>query len=112
MNMDEYQAMARRTAVYPDAGLGTLPSKSYCVLGLAGEAGEVANAFKKLLRGDVPFPDGEFKAKLLDELGDVLWYAAMLSTELGENLSSVAARNIGKLAHRAQTGGLKGSGNR
>jgi NTP pyrophosphatase (non-canonical NTP hydrolase) len=100
MELHEYQERAKQTAVYPQER-----ALEYLALGLVGEAGEVANKVKKMIRdGDVP----EFA--ISQELGDVLWYVAMLAKELGFTLETIAWDNIEKLAERKQRGTLKGSG--
>lgn len=101
-SFDDYQVFARTTAIYPSQ-YGVL----YTALGLTNEAGEVAGKIKKSLRDGI-----DTREATLDELGDVLWYAAMLAHELGERLSDVAARNVGKLTDRADRGVLGGSGDR
>lgn len=102
--LDEYQIDAADTAIYPvDIGI------AYTILGLAGEAGELANTYKKILRDDGPL-NNETHAKLIAELGDVLWYAAMIAHELDTDLSDVAARNIEKLQDRALRNKIGGSG--
>ena len=105
MNLDNYQSKAMETAIYPEKiGL------QYTILGLAGEAGEVANLYKKVLRDYNGNISAETMNKLLDELGDCLWYLAMISAELQTNLSTVAQRNISKLATRKLNNTLHGSG--
>lgn len=102
MNFNMYQEAAIKTAVYPDE-VHTL----YPAIGLVNEAGELLGKVKKTLRGDVPdYP----KQALIDELGDVLWYAAALANDLGVTLGSVAQRNLDKLEDRAKRGVLKGDG--
>ena len=102
---NEYQSEANKTAQYPlDRGL------EYLALGLASEAGEVAGVVKKMIRDDGGALSRERTQKLIDELSDVLWYAAEIATLLDINLSSVARRNIEKLADRAERGVIKGSG--
>lgn len=108
MDFNEYQKCAAATALYPDkGGLGGL---SYCALGLTGEAGEFANKVKKLIRGDVSVPLAERDAKLVDELGDVLWYIAECAANLGVDLEVVAQRNLEKLAARKTAGTVRGEG--
>ena len=105
----EYQDFTFKTAQYPDAGKGNLAALSYVALGLAGEAGEVANKVKKLLR------DGDSDAKrleLLDELGDVAWYLARACSELGYGLDEVLAANMSKLLSRLARGTIAGSGDK
>lgn len=73
---------------------------AYCGLGLAGEAGEVANEIKKILRDDSGQLTASRKAKLIDELGDVAWYLAMCCTELNMDIVEVMRQNLDKLAER------------
>lgn len=105
MNFKEYQNKSRRTAIYKDAGKNYL----YPTLGLVGEAGEVANKLKKVMRGDTPLT-AEVKKAVGDELGDVLWYMAQLATELNLSFDQIAAQNIKKLYSRLDRGKLHGSG--
>lgn len=108
MTLNEYQKGAGRTAKYPDSGLTN--GLVYVSLGLAGEAGEVANKVKKVLRdsnGNLELP---MRLKLADELGDVLWYVAMFAKELDFTLDDIAKANLDKLASRAERGAIQGSG--
>ena len=73
------------------------------VLGLNGEAGEIANKLKKHIRKGSAID----REALIDELGDVLWYSALLADELGVSLETVAQLNIEKLAKRQQENKLK-----
>ena len=106
MLLRDYQADSRRTAAYPDAGDNIV----YPTLGLAGEAGEVAEKVKKLIRDDGGVLSDERRAALAGELGDVLWYVAQVATEAGLDLEDVARANLDKLASRAERGVLSGSG--
>jgi len=100
MELDEYQKRAESFAVYPKQYSTIYPS-----LGLVGEAGEVAEKVKKWLR------DGYIeKEEVAKELGDVLWYLAVLSRDLGYPLSDIARMNLDKLSSRKKRGKLKGSG--
>lgn len=74
----------------------------YAVMGLVGEAGEVANVVKKIMRGDRQL-DYTTKRELALELGDVLWYLAAAAKDLGYDLQSVAELNHDKLAERRRT---------
>jgi NTP pyrophosphatase (non-canonical NTP hydrolase) len=103
--LGEYQRASRRTAEYPrEAWL------SYPALGLAGEAGEVAEHAKKAIRDDGATVTGARRAAMAKELGDVLWYTAQLATELGLDLDAIAQANLDKLRSRQRRGVLSGSG--
>lgn len=105
MDLSEYQRQSRRTAKYPrEAWL------AYPALGLAGEAGEVAEHAKKAIRDDDGKVGEERRAAMSKELGDVLWYVAQLATELGLDLDEIAGQNLEKLLSRQQRGVLSGSG--
>lgn len=103
MKLDEYQQLANDTAIYPE-GL------NYPILGLAGEAGELCNKYKKILRDKGGEADVNDMDQLAKELGDVLWYVAQIATELGTDLETIARRNLMKLAGRKARGVLGGSG--
>lgn len=105
MDLSEYQRQSRRTAEYPrDTWL------AYPALGLAGEAGEVAEHAKKAIRDDAGKVSDERRAAMSKELGDVLWYVAQLATELGLDLDEIAGQNLEKLFSRQARGVLSGSG--
>lgn len=106
MTFSEYQKASRRTAIYPNAGNNFI----YPTLGLSGEAGEVAEKIKKVLRDETGVVSEEKRAEVAKELGDVLWYVAQLATELGLSLDEIAAKNIEKLYSRLDRGKLSGSG--
>ncbi len=96
MNFKEYQEAAGSTALYPRR----LDNLEYPTLGLAGEAGEVANVVKKIQRDFGGEITDEIRLRLKDELGDVLWYISACADELGITLSDIAEYNVGKLAKR------------
>jgi len=104
--LSDYQARSRATAVYPGAGANLL----YPTLGLCGEAGEVAEKIKKLVRDDGGVLTGERRSALSKELGDVLWYVAQLATEADLDLDEIAAANLEKLLSRQRRDVLQGSG--
>jgi NTP pyrophosphatase (non-canonical NTP hydrolase) len=106
MLISEYQELSRRTATYPGAGDNIV----YPTLGLAGEAGEVAEKVKKLLRDDGGVMSDDRRGALAGELGDVLWYVAQVATEAGLDLEEIAQGNLDKLLSRQQRGVLSGSG--
>jgi len=106
MNLNEYQEQAKTTAVYTSS-----EQRLICtVLGLGGEAGEVSEKFKKIFRdkgGQISDVD---RREIQKELGDVLWYLAVLSDTLGLTLDEVATLNLEKLKARQAQGRLHGSG--
>ena len=75
-------------------------------LGLVGEAGEVAEKIKKLIRDSSRFTD----EGIMKELGDVVFYATALANIYGKGLNEVLELNIAKLDDRQKRGKLKGSG--
>ena len=107
---DTYQDWTDNTATYPEAGSGSMLALAYLGLGVAGEAGEVADKLKKVLRDSGGVLTNEVRAALIKEIGDVLWYAARLGVELDISMSDIAARNITKLESRLEAGTLGGSG--
>ncbi len=106
MDFREYQKKARKTAIYPNKGKNLL----YPVLGLGGEAGEVLEKVKKLIRDKNYKIDKKFKEDLKKELGDVLWYLAAICSELKISLDDVAKLNLEKLYSRKKRNVLHGSG--
>jgi NTP pyrophosphatase (non-canonical NTP hydrolase) len=106
MNFKDYQEKSRKTALYPNKDNNFI----YPTLGLAGEAGEVAEKIKKVIRDKDGVIDDETKEMIKKELGDVLWYVSQLATELGLSLDDVAESNIKKLYDRMERGKLRGSG--
>jgi len=103
---DKYENLAGQTAIFPkDKAL------EYLALGMTSEAGEVAGKVKKLIR------DGEdkegFEMKKLaiaSEIGDVIWYCAMMAKEVGVPLNDIMKENLKKLHGRKERGTLSGSG--
>lgn len=107
MNFNEYQKKSKRTAIYPKvAGLGWV----YPAMGLASEAGEVANKLKKVLRDNGGEVTPEVTNDIKGELGDVLWYVAQISSELNLDLEEIAHSNLDKLLDRKKRNVIKGSG--
>jgi len=106
MNFNDYQDKTRETALYPNVGNNFI----YPTLGLVGEAGEIAEKVKKIIRDSDGVVTDETKELLKKELGDVLWYLSQLSSEFGFTLEVVAEENIQKLTSRKDRGVLQGSG--
>ena len=102
VDFKSYQDMASETAVYK-----TELSVIYPALGLAAEAGEVANKVKKILR------DGNFNREAIaDEVGDCLWYIAALCRDLNVDMKELAKNNLRKLHDRKARGVIQGSGDK
>ena len=105
VDFNSYQRSAVTTAIYPAQHKITYPA-----LGMAGEAGEVANKVKKLIRdGPEKRPD-TWREDIASEIGDVLWYCATLADDLNLTLGMIASQNLAKLQKRKDKGTLGGSG--
>lgn len=104
-NADEYQDWTSTTAVFK-----VKDTMSYLTLGLTGEAGEVANKIKKVLRDKDGVMDEATRLQLIDEMGDVMWYVAQLCAFLGADLSQVMEMNKAKLESRKDRNTLAGEG--
>lgn len=110
MNLNDYQTQARKTA------LGENPE--HMAFGLLEEAGEIAGVFKRMYRGDKDYLSVDDALgfspftydRLKGELGDVLWYTAMLADVLGVTLEEVAKQNLSKLQRRKAKDMIHGSG--
>ena len=105
MNINEYQKEAVKTAMY-GSGLKIV----YPTLGLAGEAGEVADKVKKVIRDHNGEFSEELKLEIAKELGDVLWYCANISHDMGFTLDTIAKLNIEKIQSRRERNQISGSG--
>lgn len=105
-----HAAAVAQFAKYPDSGTGSLKALTYCALGLTGEAGEVADKVKKVLRDAGEVLSEEVRKGLSAELGDVLWYLFRCCAELGLNVEQVARENVEKLTSRQMRGVIGGSG--
>lgn len=110
MKFKEYEERTIAVASYKDKGNNLV----YALLGLTGEAGEVADKLKKIIRVPEYVPGRalteEERKALLSEVGDVLWYVASCAFELGSNLEEVAKMNIEKVNGRKERGTTHGSG--
>lgn len=105
MTINEYQTGALSTAIYPAERKIIYPT-----LGLTGEAGEVADKVKKVIRDNNDDFTDERKRQIALELGDVMWYAATLANDLGYTLEEVCQMNLDKLASRMQRDKIHGNG--
>jgi len=103
MYFARYQSQAMRTAPEFPTKDNQLSATALIIgaLGAAGEAGELANKVKKRIYHGHDDIDADV---LADEIGDVLWYLAMLSSALGMDLGYIAEQNIVKLGKRYPAG--------
>ena len=106
MDFNTYQTAALQTAVYPDPGFNF----AYPALGLVGEAGEVADKLKKVIRDNDGVLTTPVRDAVAKELGDVMWYLSVLAYEMDYDLNKIAQMNLDKLASRQQRGVISGSG--
>lgn len=106
MTFDDYQQAALRTAADTKQKFELF----HLVLGLVGETGEIAEKMKKWIRDQNAEESKIDKADLTKELGDVLWYAAVLAHYFDISFDDIASKNIAKLADRQQRNVLRGAG--
>lgn len=104
MTPNEYQEWAKGRLLN-----GVTSQPYYLALGLTGEAGEVADKIKKILRGDKPLDDDVRRAIAL-ELGDTLWYLSNLALTMGYTLDEIMKMNVDKLMDRDRRGVRQGDG--
>ena len=105
LTINQYQDKAIATAIYGEGS-----SIIYPTLGMCGEAGEVADKVKKVLRDSNGEFTGEKKLELAKEFGDVAWYIAALCRDLGYTMEEVLQMNLDKLASRKERNMISGSG--
>jgi NTP pyrophosphatase (non-canonical NTP hydrolase) len=112
MNFNDYQKRALTT----DLGKGKNhkhahdPAYVDKILSLVGESGEVAEKYKKIIRDKDGVVSKQDKAEITKELGDILWYIAVIADYLGVTLNELAEVNVQKLASRNKRGALSGKG--
>lgn len=106
MTFKEYHEFAQKTAIYPNRGHNFV----YPVLGLAGEAGEVAEKIKKILRDKNSTLDKDSAVEIIKEPGGVLWYISAMAYELGFDMEDVAEANVKKLQSRRERNQIHGDG--
>lgn len=112
MNFNEYQKKALTTDLGKNKPHKYAHDPAYVdkILSLVGEAGEVAEKYKKIIRDKEGVLSKEDKEEIIKELGDVLWYIAVLADYLSVSLGELAERNIEKLSSRNERGALGGKG--
>jgi NTP pyrophosphatase (non-canonical NTP hydrolase) len=110
MTLDEYQQHALKTAYHDPKYKDTLMDQTIWVMGIAGEAGEVVEKWKKVIayqEGKLTSEDRELFKK---ELGDVVWYIAVMAHSLGFTFEEVMQLNVRKLRDRQKRDVIKGAG--
>jgi NTP pyrophosphatase (non-canonical NTP hydrolase) len=107
MTLNEYQKQALTTVI---SSTNEFNDVLHWVLGINGEAGEVAEKVKKIIRDKQGVIDEEDKKELAKEIGDVLWYLAVFANQIGFDFESIAKQNLDKLSSRKARGVLGGSG--
>ena len=107
LQFDDYQKQALTTAKFTDDELKDI---MHWVLGVTGEAGEIAEKVKKIIRDKEGVFSEDDKVELAKEIGDVLWYLATLAHQLGASFDDIAAGNLAKLKSRKERGVIGGSG--
>ena len=106
-DLDMYQKVALTTAIYPREQAIIYPT-----LGLTGEAGEVANKVKKIIRDGSNSKDEKLVSEIKSEIGDCLWYIAVLANDFDIKLSDIASTNLIKLENRKKKDTIRGSGDK
>jgi NTP pyrophosphatase (non-canonical NTP hydrolase) len=96
MDIQEYTEHVKRLSFYPNVGNNFV----YPALALGGEAGEVQNVLKKVLRDQDGVLLNENRRNVVDELGDVFFYAFALAAEMGVTVEQVLQHNVDKLNKR------------
>jgi len=104
MQLNEYQKEVSKAAFYKGDDV------AYCALGITGEAGEIADHVKKMLRDDDGILTDNRKEHLLKEMGDTMWYISRMAEKLGYTLDEVALTNLNKIKDRADRNMQRGSG--
>ena len=105
MKFNEYQKKAYETLINKDRD-----NLVYFTMGVAGEAGEVVDKIKKVIRDADGVLSDEDKKEVAKEMGDVLWYLSQLSGYMGYDFADIAQINLDKLKDRQKRGALAGSG--
>lgn len=103
--LNDYQEFVKYTQKFPQS-----VAQEYLVAGLMSESGEVAGVYKRMLRQDAGADETNTRAKMLDELGDVLWYITSLCMYHNSSLEELVTRNTAKLAKRIANDSIKGQG--
>jgi NTP pyrophosphatase (non-canonical NTP hydrolase) len=117
----EYAEMVHGAAIYREGVDALVESASkedlakmlrifYAATGLAGEAGEVANKVKKILRDNGGVVDDEVRQRILGELGGVAWYLNAAAEEFDLRIEDVLNYNYDQITDRQARNVIKGDG--
>jgi NTP pyrophosphatase (non-canonical NTP hydrolase) len=112
MTLDDYSTQAITTDTFSGKPVTKLTEAAFVskLLGLVGEAGEVAEKCKKIVRDKEARATNEDIIELQKELGDVLWYINAMCHYLGVTLEETARLNLEKVHGRKARGVSRGSG--
>lgn len=110
MKFDKYQEQAAEFDLFETSVDLKSPGFLEKVLGIAGEAGEVTDKVKKIIRDKGGYASEEDRMEIAKELGDVLWYVANVARYLDVSLSDIAEGNVAKLSSRKKRNKLHGEG--
>lgn len=110
LSLTDYQLTTMATAIYPGAGEAGFEAINYCLVGMAGEVGEIMNKWGKVIRDQLGILTDEQRKDLAKELGDVFWFTVRGVDELGFSVEEVLKENLQKLKSRQARGVLQGSG--
>lgn len=110
LSLTDYQLTTMSTAIYPGAGSGEFEALNYCLVGMAGEVGEIMNKWGKVIRDQNSEITAEQAKDMAKEIGDVLWFSVRAVDELGYSLEEILKKNLQKLKSRQARGVLQGSG--
>jgi len=104
---EEYQNFTLSTWIGSDSEIA---SELRVVCGVAEEAGEIAGKVKKWHRGDYGDNVDAFRADIQAEMGDALWYIAMLHNIYDMTMEETMVQNVEKLVDRQSRNKIQGSG--
>lgn len=110
LSLTDYQITTMTTSIYPEAGAATFDAVNYCLVGMAGEVGEVMNKWGKVIRDQNKQWTEEQAQDFAKEIGDVLWFATRAVDEFGFSVEKILHDNLQKLKSRHARGVISGSG--
>ena len=99
MNINEYQKAALRTDYksYEDFHTGDVsPRLDYAIIGMVTESAKLLDITKKTKKSLTPLN----REKVIEELGDLLWYMNLAISELGLSYEEIAQANLTKISKK------------